>query len=49
MTYEQVKHLKPEEFKRLCGVRPETFSQMVAVMQQAKQQSKPASHKGYKF
>lgn len=41
MTYEQVKHLKPEEFKRLCGVRPETFNQMVAVMQQAKQQLKP--------
>ncbi len=40
MTYEQVKHLKPEEFKRLCGVRPETFNQMVAVVQQAKQQLK---------
>ena len=25
MIYEQVKHLKPEDFKRLCGVRPETF------------------------
>ncbi|MCC5653643.1 hypothetical protein LC609_28450 [Nostoc sp. XA013] len=24
MTYEQVKSLKPEDFKRLCGVRPET-------------------------
>jgi hypothetical protein len=33
MTYERVKHLKPEEFKRLCGVHPETFNQMVAVMQ----------------
>ena len=41
MTYDSVKHLKPEEFKRLCGVRPETFNQMVAVMQQAKQQLKP--------
>lgn len=41
MTYEQVKHLQPEEFKRLCGVRPETFNQMVTVMQQAKQQLKP--------
>lgn len=27
MIYEQVKHLKPEDFKRLCGVRPETFNQ----------------------
>lgn len=41
MTYEQVKHLKPEEFKRLCGVRPETFNQMVAVLQERKQQLKP--------
>lgn len=42
MTYEQVKNLKPEEFKRLCGVRPETFAQMVEVVQaqsQAKQKT----------
>ncbi len=32
MTYEQVKNLKPEDFKRLCGVRPETFNQMVEVV-----------------
>ncbi len=29
MTYEKVKSLKPEDFKRLCGVRPETFKQML--------------------
>ena len=29
MTYEHVKSLKPEDFKRLCGVRPETFNQML--------------------
>jgi Helix-turn-helix of DDE superfamily endonuclease len=29
MTYEQVKSLKPENFKRLCGVRPETFNQIL--------------------
>lgn len=40
MTYEQVKHLKPEQFKRLCGVRPETFKQMVVLLRQAKQQLK---------
>lgn len=42
MTYEQVKNLKPEDFKRLCGVRPETFAQMVEVVQaqsQAKQKT----------
>jgi hypothetical protein len=32
MTYDQVKSLKPEEFKRLCGVRPETFNQMLEVV-----------------
>lgn len=32
MTYEQVKSLKPEDFKRLCGVRPETFNQMLEVV-----------------
>lgn len=32
MTYQQVKHLKTEEFKRLCGVRPLTFTQMVEVV-----------------
>ena len=32
MTYEQVKNLKPSDFKRLCGVQPETFAQMVEVV-----------------
>lgn len=32
MTYEQVKNLKSAEFKRLCGVHPETFTQMVEVV-----------------
>ncbi|MEH2181633.1 hypothetical protein [Nostoc sp.] len=32
MTYEQVKSLKSENFKRLCGVRPNTFSKMVEVV-----------------
>jgi len=41
MTYEQVKYLKPEEFKRLCGVRPETLAQMVEVLQNCKQQQPP--------
>lgn len=29
MTKEQVKNLKSKEFKRLCGVYPETFDDMV--------------------
>lgn len=32
MAYEQVKSLKSEDFKRLCGVRPETFRQMIEVV-----------------
>lgn len=38
MAYEQVKHLKPGEFKRLCGVGKETFEQMVSVLRTAEQQ-----------
>lgn len=32
MTYAQLKHLKSSAFKRRCGVQPETFEQMVAVL-----------------
>lgn len=32
MTYELVRHLKPAHFKRLCGVRPETFVKMVELL-----------------
>lgn len=32
MTYEHLKHLKPSEFKRRCGVHPETFDGMVEVL-----------------
>jgi Helix-turn-helix of DDE superfamily endonuclease len=32
MAYEQVKNFKPAEFKRLCGVSPETFKDMVTVL-----------------
>lgn len=32
MSYQQVKDLPPAEFKRLCGVRPETFRRMVGVV-----------------
>lgn len=36
MTYEQVKNLKLEDFKRLCGVRPETFNQMLEILRSQK-------------
>lgn len=32
MTYEQLKDLKPTEFKRWCGVHLETFARMVKVL-----------------
>lgn len=30
MTYEPIKNLGEEEFKRLCGVKPKLFQEMVA-------------------
>ena len=42
MKYEQAKALKTEEFKRLCGVRQETFQEMVELVRQYdKQKKKP--------
>ena len=32
MSYEQVKNLESTEFKRLCGVTPATFQEMVKVV-----------------
>lgn len=32
MTYEQLKNLKPTQFKRLCGVHHQTFERMVEVL-----------------
>jgi hypothetical protein len=32
MSYEQIKDLRPALFKRYCGVKPETFDKMVAVV-----------------
>ncbi len=32
MSYEQVKDLRPAEFKRYCGVEPGTFRRMVEVV-----------------
>jgi hypothetical protein len=32
MSYEQIKDLSPAEFKRYCGVQPETFRRMVELV-----------------
>lgn len=34
MSYEQIKDLRPADFKRYCGVEPETFRRMVEVVSQ---------------
>lgn len=42
MTYEPLKDLKPGDFKRACGVYPQTFEQMVQVLREnAQQKIKP--------
>ena len=46
MTYEQVKSLKPEDFKRLCGVRPDTFNEMVEVVQSLEQTKQKTGRPG---
>ena len=40
MTYKQVKNLKDSEFKRLCGVKPQLFDEMVAILRQELPSSK---------
>jgi len=34
MTYEQIKDLKPDNFKRACGVHPHTFDTMLHVLRE---------------
>jgi hypothetical protein len=36
VSYKQVENLKPTEFKRLCGVTPATFQEMVKVLEAEK-------------
>ncbi|MCT7949019.1 hypothetical protein NG798_04400 [Ancylothrix sp. C2] len=40
MGYETIKNLKPEEFKRFCGVRAETFEQRVKVLEEHEKSKK---------
>lgn len=34
MTYEQIKSLNERQFKRLCGVKPQLFEEMVDIFWQ---------------
>ena len=40
MTYEKVKYLTPHNFKRFCGVKKETFAQMVKLVEKNETQKK---------
>lgn len=40
MSYEQVKNLRPVEFKRYCGVKPHTFQKMAEVFSEHLQKSR---------
>lgn len=42
MRYEAVKDLNPEAFKRLTGVKPEVFGQMVEVLREAEMKKRKA-------
>lgn len=35
--YKKIKKLEPEEFRRLTGVKPETFLEMIAILKQAEE------------
>jgi hypothetical protein len=43
MTYKQIKNLEEKEFKRLCGVKPQLFEEMVEVL---KEKSLPGRPRG---
>jgi Helix-turn-helix of DDE superfamily endonuclease len=43
MTYKQIEHLNEQEFKRLCGVKPKLFQEMVKVL---KPELPKPKHKG---
>lgn len=45
MRYEEVKELKPEAFKRLTGVKPPVFADMVAVLFAAEGRKKKAGRR----
>ena len=46
MRYEEIKTLKPAAFKRLTGVRPQVFGDMVAILREAEGRKKKAGRRG---
>ena len=49
MTYLRYQQLKPEDFKRLCGVDHQTFARMVAVLEEQVEQQKKKPGRPSKF
>lgn len=45
MSYERIKNLKSKDFKRLCGVYPDTFKEMVKVLAAEKVLQKKQEHR----
>jgi Helix-turn-helix of DDE superfamily endonuclease len=41
MTYKQIKNLEEKEFKRLCGVKPKLFKEMVEVLKEKSLKGRP--------
>lgn len=40
MTYQKIKDLTPQAFKRFCGIKPETFTAMLEVLKQRESHKK---------
>jgi hypothetical protein len=49
MRFESVKNLKPEEFRRLTGVKSETFKKMVKIIDAALQEKKSKGGRPHKL
>ena len=43
MKYEELKMLPPEDFRRFCGVKPETFAAMLLALQEDYQKKQVVS------
>lgn len=41
MTYKQIKNLGEKEFKRLCGVKPKLFEEMLQVLKEKSIKGRP--------
>ena len=47
--YKKTKNLKPEEFRRLTGVRPDTFQDMVTIVQEAEKKRRRRGGKSHRL